>query len=1014
MRDTDTNTGNDQHRGLIHPLKRRLLAEEFVRLRRADEKRRYAASQRRARVDPNPHQIDAVVFALKRIPEGGCILADEVGLGKTIEAGLVIAQLLAEDTRRVLLIVPKSLVGQWQAELYDLFSIEAREGRDDPESFAGEGVFLVHREFAGGLKGSSHLKAADAFDLVVIDEAHEIFANIYRRFDKEGTYRNDADEAQIADRVRSFLRPAGTPTPVLLLTATPIQNSLAEIWGLVQYVEPTGMLLGKLPTFRKLFCEDAKDRTLIPGQEFELRRRLNSVLQRTLRRQAQEFLEVPFVERQAKLIDYSMTVEEKELYNQVTAWLMDPYICSFSGKNRRLLLIGFHRRMASSLAALASSLQKVIDRLKRTLAGCGDSDGNELARDFAADLEEDIEDLYEPKTEEPKSPPTPERIRAELARVEGFLGQAKAIPLESKAVGLLEALQVIRDRSEKGEGSGKVVIFTESLQTQDFLCDLLTNNGYHPEEVTLFRGLNNTVRAGEALERWEEEVGRAIPVGTQPSQEVAIRLALVHEFKTRSKVFISTEAGAKGLNLQFCENLINYDLPWNPQRIEQRIGRVHRYGQRRGVTILNLLDRGNESQRLTFDILSLKLDLFGKVLDASDAILYTPSEREKSPEPFISMLGDDFETQLRRIYEQAHTVDEIAEGLRRLRDTIDAKRREFDDEQARATDLIKTRFDDSVRQVFLGYKEALPATLKELDRDMDALIRGFLQATGAIFERIDSSGRILYRLSASANLPNECRNGGTFLIGQVRELADGEPIHCGHPLVRAAIDEAREATSRPLAVDLVHDEGGQPECLIPLVGRRGRLVVTKVTYRGFERVEHLLYTALLESENTPLDHSVVRVLLGLSPHDVVWPEGPPTVDRSALDEAIEIAVLEDQTATTVEDQKRFERKLEQLDRFLEDQIRVLSAQRSRLERKKKEAEARQASAPSLQARRGSELRIVEQDIQKLGDRINNLKEGDDPDYQQWRDRLYARRFQRPEVHRVLEVDFRVTTWGGAC
>src|SRR5438105_1938863 len=143
---------------VLHPLKRRLIAEEFVLLRRADEQRRYAASLRRGRVDPNPHQIDAVVFALRRIPQGGCILADEVGLGKTIEAGLVIAQLLTEGQRRILLIVPKSLLGQWQAELYDLFGIEAREGRHDPEAFAGDGVFLVHREYAGG-KGAPLLSA---------------------------------------------------------------------------------------------------------------------------------------------------------------------------------------------------------------------------------------------------------------------------------------------------------------------------------------------------------------------------------------------------------------------------------------------------------------------------------------------------------------------------------------------------------------------------------------------------------------------------------------------------------------------------------------------------------------------------------------------------------------------------------------------------------------------------------------------------------------------------------------
>src|SRR5580704_16899628 len=169
-----------------HPIQRRYLAEQLVRLRRADEQQRYAAAQRQGRIDPNPHQIDAVIFALKRIPEGGCILADEVGLGKTIEAGLIISQLMAEGMRRVLLVVPKSLLGQWQTELYTLFGIEAREVRLDPEAFTGAGVFLTHRELAGGPKGASLLKPADSFDLVVVDEAHEVFSGIHKRYDKEG------------------------------------------------------------------------------------------------------------------------------------------------------------------------------------------------------------------------------------------------------------------------------------------------------------------------------------------------------------------------------------------------------------------------------------------------------------------------------------------------------------------------------------------------------------------------------------------------------------------------------------------------------------------------------------------------------------------------------------------------------------------------------------------------------------------------------------------------------------
>ena len=311
--------------------------------------------------DPNPHQIDAVIFALRRLREGGCILADEVGLGKTIEAGLVIAQSRAEGAQRILLIVPKSLIGQWQNELLNLFGIQARENE---ASFFAPGVYLVGREFAGSERGATPLGAVPPFDLAVIDEAHEIFAGLHKRYGRDGIYDETSDEALMAHRVRGFLR----STPVLLLTATPMQNSLAELWGLVQYVEPTGTLLGDIATFRKVFCAE-DDRTLVPGQEHELKRRLAMVQRRTLRRQAQEFLDRPFTQRRCRLYEYAMSDDERSLYDDVTEYLLEPSLYAFAGRQRRLLLIGFHRRMASSIPALAASLENVAARLRRLASG---------------------------------------------------------------------------------------------------------------------------------------------------------------------------------------------------------------------------------------------------------------------------------------------------------------------------------------------------------------------------------------------------------------------------------------------------------------------------------------------------------------------------------------------------------------------------------------------------------------------------------------------------------------------
>jgi hypothetical protein len=980
----------------LHPIHFRLLAEELVRRRRADEQQRYIASQRLGCIDPNPHQVDAVVFALRRIPEGGCILADEVGLGKTIEAGLVIAQLQAEGARRILLIVPKSLLGQWQTELYSLFRIEAREGRADPEAFVGDGVFLVHREFAGSERGASLL--------VVIDEAHEVFASIYKRFDKDGNYNPLSTEARTADRVRTLLRRGRFP--VLLLTATPIQNSLTELWGLVQYVEPSGTLLGKLPTFREIFC-DGNDRQLVVGQAGELRRRVAAVLQRTLRRQAQDFLEVPFVQRQTKLFEYAMSTDEKALYDDVTAWILKPDLCAFRGNSRKLLLIGFHRRMASSLPAFSDSLGTIAERLRSQLErrGFSPSADRAVARELARDLEEEF-DEEDDESEEPAPPPVVERLRAELAQVEAFVRRAEALPADSKAIRLLDAVRIAVELGKRGDGSGKLVIFTESIRTQDYIRDLLLKNGnLAPEDVTLFRGQNDSPRARAALDRWEEEVGRTIPTPNRPSRDIATRLALVHEFREHSKVFVSTEAGAKGLNLQFCETLINYDLPWNPQRIEQRIGRVHRYGQKRGVTVINFLARGNEAQKLTLEILSEKLELFGKVLDASDAVLHVPGEQ--SPESLLSGVGADFEAQLRRIYEEASSVEDITTQLLELRASIGAAKSEFEEEQARTASLIETRLDTSVRQVFSRYREDLPAGLAKLDQDLDQLLSAYLAARAIPFQRSEAVAQSLFRLDPSPQLPEAYRGGLIVGIGHARDLKDAEPLHLGHPLVRAAVEEARRGSARTFSLCFSASDGTLPASLSALAGRRGRVVVTKLSYRGIETLDHLVRTAMLEGDDEPLGPETTEALLALAPVDL--PDFSPalSLDPRAFADAVEDALIADKVATTAGDQARFERMMEQLDRYVEDQALVLRREEALLDERAAKASRRREAAVGATARTAGEheLAAIEAERARVGKRLVKLEERADPDYQEWRERLLARRYRKPDVEQVLAIDF---------
>lgn len=986
--------------GVLHPAQRRYLAEDLVRLRRSDEQRRYAAPQRSAKIDANPHQIDAVIFALARVREGGCILADEVGLGKTIEAGLVMAQLMAEGARRILLIAPKPLLGQWRQELFQLFDIDGREAEPRVGGFDGEGVFLVGRESAGSEQGRDALLASEPFDLCVIDEAHEVFAGIYKRFDKFGQYNDDAPQARTAGRVRQVLLAARTP--VLLLTATPIQNSLTELWGLVQFVDPLGTLLGDLPTFREVFCGE-DDRQLAAGQEDELRSRLRVILQRTLRRQAQEFLEKPFVNREARLFEYAMSPAEKALYDDVTTYLLEPGILGFRGSNRQLLLLGFHRRMASSTRALAASLTRVAARLRRKLTGNASREqDDEDAREVVADLEdEDVEasensagggQVAIPSTDGAD----PHQVKHELDRVEGFIRRAEALGGEdSKFRALLQALTFVTERARSRQGAGKLLIFTESLVTQTYLRDRLVESRLVSEQdVTLFRGTNDSARASAALEVWRVDVPQG--EGPPPQLDIATRLALVHEFKTRSRVFISTEAGAKGLNLQFCDTLVNYDLPWNPQRIEQRIGRCHRYGQQNDVMVINFIAKDNEAQRLTFEILSAKLELFGTVLDASDQVLHRGDGSSEAG--LVGVLGADFEAELRRIYDRARTLDEVTAELRALRDKVADERRRFETTHARTAGLIEKRFDESVQRAFRSHKAALPAALAELDRDLLAVVVGYLDANRIPHRRETLGSAELLHVGASPALPEDLRDGITTAIGPSK---DHVSLHLSHPLVLAAVANARAQTELAPAVVRLPDDA--PAKLRALVGRRGRLRVMKAAFEGFEKVEQLVPVFVLD-DGEVLEPALSAVLLRGAFRD-----SPPlpasSIDDAALQDAAEETLFSIQSKVDELEQKRFERAEQQADSYVEDRVLVLRKRRLTLTARLEYAQQRQQGATGSVARTEADAAVatLQTSLGEVEGALGRLERRDDELFRKYREHIQQRRYTPPKVERVFDL-----------
>jgi adenine-specific DNA-methyltransferase len=988
--------------GTLHPLQRRYLAEDLVRLRRSDEQRRYAAPHRAARIDPNPHQIEAVIFALGRVRDGGCILADEVGLGKTIETGLVIAQMLAEGAVRVLLVAPKPLLGQWRQELFTLFDIEPREGSLAPGGFDGPGVFLVGREQAGSENGRDALLASGRFDLCVIDEAHEVFAGLYKRYDKFGEYKDEAKEARTAGRLRELL--STFQTPVLLLTATPIQNNLAELWGLVQYVDPLGTLLGDLPTFREVFC-GLDDRQLAKGQEDELRGRLKVVVQRTLRRQAQEFLEKPFVSRQARLFEYEMSVDERALYDDVTKYLLEPGIVAFRGSQRQLLLIGFHRRMASSTRALAASLQRVADRLRRKLRGDSGEDAGDAER-MLDDLEQtDIEPGTgerddELRVTEAGASVDQAALRAELERVEEFVRRAeRLVGDDGKLRALLTAFAFVTEQARKGKGAGKIVIFTESLVTQDHIRERLLESGFvRDEEVTLFRGTNDSLRAREALARWREEVPQA--EGPRPSPEMAMRLALVHEFKTRSRVFISTEAGAKGLNLQFCDALVNYDLPWNPQRIEQRIGRCHRYGQKHEVTVINFLAKDNEAQQLTFDILSQKLDLFGTVLDASDKVLHHGDATAGGV--LASALGAELEAELRRIYDRSRTLDEVTAELRSLRERVAEERRRFEETHARTAKLIEEHLDEDVKRVFRSLREELPSVLAGFDRDLWCAVRSYLEARAIPYELVTAASGEVLHVASCTQLPETLRDGASAAIGGDSEHTS---LHLGHPLVLAAVEDARACTNGIHAAAIRVPSGASPE-LLATRGRRGRLRLLKLAFDGFERVERLLPVILLEGFAEPLPCALAEALMRAEVHTAAREGARASVSDEDLEDGSEELVRGAQQDVDAAEQQRFEQAAFQAQRFIEDRLLVQKRRRAELVRQLEKAQARRDAAVGSEGRAAAETRVVQLDV-RIGETdaaIEKLERRDNETFQRFHDHIHERRYRAPSIERLFEME----------
>jgi len=586
----------------ITPYHARYFANE-ISCRRTDENR-LSQSLFDAKVDLNPHQIDAALFALKNPLQEGVLLADEVGLGKTIEAGLVICQMWAERKRKLLIVCPAILRKQWANELAEKFNLptlvvdkavvmaEMRQKSGSKllhfcKNHLEQQVMIVSHQYA--TKEMATFKQFD-WDLVVIDEAHKM-RNAYK----------------IDNKMGKAMRQAFGGKRKLLLTATPLQNSLMELYGLSTLLDEH--LFGDKKFFQKEFVRK--------GNLSELKSRMAKFIKRTLRKNVLEY--VRYTERKTITQEFMPSNAEQELYEAISDFLHKETIYALPKQHKHLTALILRKLLASSPQAVLGTLRAILDRLL-SLKNTGEL-SSELAvvDELLADESVNDEDLdADEETPETGDTLNLNALDKEIREIEGFIRLAESLVGDSKLNALLKALQTGFGEMAKLGAAQKAIIFTESVRTQHYLYDFLLKNGY-ADQVVMFSGTNNDAQSTQIYHDWL--VRNAGTEKVTGSVDVDKRSSLIAYFSENAQIMIATEAASEGVNLQFCSLLINYDLPWNPQRVEQRIGRCHRYGQKFDVVVVNFLNKRNLADQRVLELLTEKFKLFQGVLGASDEVL---------------------------------------------------------------------------------------------------------------------------------------------------------------------------------------------------------------------------------------------------------------------------------------------------------------------------------------------------------------------------------------------------------
>jgi len=786
-----------------------------------------------AQVDLNPHQVEAALFAFRSPFSKGVILADEVGLGKTIEAGLVLTQRWAEHRRRVIVVVPASLRKQWVQELAEKFFLPSviletksfnaaiKAGVSNPFDLPADSPAVIVCSYQFAARKAAELSIVP-WDLAILDEAHRL-RNVYK------------PSAKTAPAIRTAL----SNTPKLLLTATPLQNSLMELYGLVSIIDEHHF--GDAKSFQAQYSRLAQD-----GRFEDLKARLEPVCHRTMRRQVVEY--VSYTNRVPITQEFWPSEEEQKLYDAVSDYLRRPELQALPNSQRVLMVLVMRKLLASSTFAIAGALDSLARKLQTALR---DDDrvrstaSVECEDVFEGDfetLDEEQEEWQDSETEPDEQPPVltePQRaaITAEIAELGAFRDLAVSITENAKGLALLTALETGFAKAAALGAAHKAVIFTESRRTQDYLVGLLSRSGFE-NEIVLFNGSNNDPMSKAIYGEWKDRhAGSDLVTGSRTAD---MRAALVEQFHNSSKIMIATEAAAEGINLQFCSMVVNYDLPWNPQRIEQRIGRCHRYGQKHDVVVINFLNKANAADLRVFELLDEKFRLFSGVFGASDEVLGTIES------------GVDFERRIVDIYQNCRTTEAINEQFEQLRLELDEQISEtMDNTRLKLLEHFDAEVHDRLRVSLAESTEFIDKASEQLWRVTSHVLRDHAE--------IDPATRS-FSLTTLPSFAAEDTVLGRYRLNR-DEDKEAHRYRPRHPLALAVLDAA--AMLEPPCAELIFDYSRWPvrsELIAPLVGCSGTLVAEHLQLGGVEAEDHVILAAVTDDGRSLAEEQTRRLL----------------------------------------------------------------------------------------------------------------------------------------------------------